>query len=182
MGKSRVKGITVQIGGDTVGLDKALDGTNKKISGTQSQLRDVERLLKLDPKNTVLLEQKHKLLAQVIEETKVKQEALNQAHDQVKTSAKNYDQWARAVEPVQQKLEETRKKLKELRDQQQELANCGETDTDAYAQLTKEVEAASRELRELTKQKRPSIRSSAILPLPRRWMLFSGKSSRQSRN
>jgi phage-related minor tail protein len=60
MGKSRVKGIVVEIGGDTVGLDKALQGTNKEINNTQSKLKDVERLLKLDPTNTKLLEQRQK--------------------------------------------------------------------------------------------------------------------------
>ena len=46
---NRIKGITVEIGGDTTGLDKALKGVNSTIKSTQSQLRDVNRLLKLDP-------------------------------------------------------------------------------------------------------------------------------------
>lgn len=50
--------------GDTTGLDKALKDTNKNIKSTQDQLKDVERLLKLDPSNTELLSQKQKLLAQ----------------------------------------------------------------------------------------------------------------------
>ena len=45
----RIKGITVEIGGDTTGLSKALSGVNREISSTQKELRDVERLLKLDP-------------------------------------------------------------------------------------------------------------------------------------
>ena len=49
---SRIKGITVEIGGDTTGLDKALKGVNNTIRSTQSYLRDVNKLLKLDPKNT----------------------------------------------------------------------------------------------------------------------------------
>lgn len=51
----RIKGITIEIGGDTTGLNKALNGVNKEISSTQGQLKDVERLLKLDPTNTELL-------------------------------------------------------------------------------------------------------------------------------
>lgn len=47
---SRIKGLTVEIGGDTTGLQKALQGVNGKIKNTQSQLKDVDRLLKLDPK------------------------------------------------------------------------------------------------------------------------------------
>ena len=47
---SRIKGITVEIGGDTTKLDKALEGTNKYIFSTQKQLKDVEKLLRLDPR------------------------------------------------------------------------------------------------------------------------------------
>ena len=54
----RIKGITVEIGGDTTGLSKALSGVNKEIKSTQTQLKDVNKLLKLDPTNTTLLQQK----------------------------------------------------------------------------------------------------------------------------
>ena len=59
---SRIKGITVEIGGDTTGLDKALKSVNSSIRTTQSSLKDVSKLLKLDPTNTELLTQKQKLL------------------------------------------------------------------------------------------------------------------------
>ena len=59
-----IKGITVEIGGDTTKLTSALSGVNKEIKNTQSQLKDVEKLLKLDPSNTELLAQKQKLLSQ----------------------------------------------------------------------------------------------------------------------
>ena len=65
----RIKGITVEIGGDTTGLEKALKGVNSAIKTTQSELKDVERLLKLDPSNTELLTQKHKLLKEAIAST-----------------------------------------------------------------------------------------------------------------
>ena len=60
----RIKGITVEIGGDTTGLSKALSGVNKEIQSTQSQLKDVNKLLKLDPTNSELIAQKQKLLSQ----------------------------------------------------------------------------------------------------------------------
>lgn len=63
---SRIKGITVEIGGDTSGLEKALSDVNNSIKRTQSQLRDVNNLLKLDPSNTVLLAQKQELLQAAI--------------------------------------------------------------------------------------------------------------------
>ena len=58
MAGSRIKGITVEIGGDTTKLQSALKCVNSEIKNTQSQLKDVEKLLKLDPGNTELLAQK----------------------------------------------------------------------------------------------------------------------------
>ena len=59
MAAGRIKGITVEIGGDTTKLQSALKGVNSEIKKTQSQLKDVEKLLKLDSGNTDLLAQKH---------------------------------------------------------------------------------------------------------------------------
>ena len=59
MAGNRIKGITVEIGGDTTKLQTALKGVNTEIRNTQSQLKDVEKLLKLDPGNTELIAQKH---------------------------------------------------------------------------------------------------------------------------
>ena len=69
---NRIKGITVEIGGDTTGLDKALKSVNSSITKTQSALNDVNRLLKLDPSNTVLVAQKQELLAQAVSQTEEK--------------------------------------------------------------------------------------------------------------
>ncbi len=69
---NRISGITVEIGGDTTKLSSALKSVNSEIRSTQQQLKDVNRLLKLDPGNTDLLVQKQKMLSQAIEETKHK--------------------------------------------------------------------------------------------------------------
>lgn len=76
---NRIRGITIEIGGDTTKLDKALSGTNKNIKDTQTALKDVERLLKMDPGNTTLLEQKQRLLAQSVEATAEKVRTLKEA-------------------------------------------------------------------------------------------------------
>ena len=75
MAKSRISGITVEIGGDVTGLSKALSGVNKEIRDTQSELRDVEKLLKLDPGNVELLGQKMRLLGDEIGSTERKLDA-----------------------------------------------------------------------------------------------------------
>ena len=90
---SRIKGITVEIGGDTTGLEKALKNVNSTIKRTQSELKDVERLLKLDPSNTELLTQKQKLL----------KEAQKQAKEQLENGELGQDKY----DALQRELIET---------------------------------------------------------------------------
>lgn len=66
---NRIQGITVEIGGDITKLSNALKTVNSSIRTTQIQLKDMEKLLKLDTSNTELLAQKEKLLAQAISDT-----------------------------------------------------------------------------------------------------------------
>ena len=79
---SRIQGITVEIGGDTTKLSSALSSGNKEIKTTQSQLKDVEKLLKLDPTNTELVAQKQRLLGDAIKGTKDKLDILKTAASQ----------------------------------------------------------------------------------------------------
>lgn len=83
---TKIRGITIEIGGDASGLNDALKSVNSNVRDTQSQLRDVNRLLKLDPKNTELLAQKQKLLSQQVENTKEKLEVLRKAEQDLKNS------------------------------------------------------------------------------------------------
>lgn len=76
MAGAKIRGITLEIGGDTSGLTKALKDVNGDLKNTQKQLKDVERLLKLDPKNTELLAQKQKLLADNVTNTSKKLDEL----------------------------------------------------------------------------------------------------------
>lgn len=80
----RIRGITVEIGGDTSGLDKSLKNVNKEIKTTQNELKDVEKLLKLDPTNTELLAQKQELLSKRVEETSEKLDILHKAEQELK--------------------------------------------------------------------------------------------------
>lgn len=113
----RVKGITVVLGGDTTGLNKALSGTNKEIKSTQAQLKDVERLLKLDPTNTKLLEQRQRLLADAVGETKTKLDTLKQAEKQVQEQFKQGKVSQQQYDGLQREIEETQRELKQLEQQ-----------------------------------------------------------------
>ena len=105
---SRIKGITVEIGGDTSGLEKALSDVNNSIKKTQSQLRDVNNLLKLDPSNTVLLAQKQELLQQAIGDTERKLQALEQAQEEVTKAFERGDLGKDQYMAFQREVEETR--------------------------------------------------------------------------
>ena len=146
---TRIKGITVQIGGDTGGLDKALSGVNKKISTTQSELKDVEKLLKLDPTNTVLLKQKQELLAKSVSDTEEKLKTLKRANEQAADSVKKYDDWKVAYEPIQQEISDTQKYLKELKEAQKEVFNSQGVDCEEYKKLQNEISNTSSKLKEL---------------------------------
>ena len=111
---NRIKGITVEIGGDTTKLSKALEGVNKTIKNTQTQLKDVEKLLKLDPKNTELLSQKQKLLADSISATKDKLATLKTAAKQANAALANGEITQQQYDALQREIIETEQELRNL--------------------------------------------------------------------
>ena len=116
---NRIKGITVEIGGDTTGLDKALKSVNTSIKSTQSALKDVNRLLKLDPSNTELLSQKQRLLKDAIAATKEKLDSLKVAQEQAKQQLENGELGQDKYDDLQREIVETEEELRRL---QQEAA------------------------------------------------------------
>lgn len=121
---SRIQGITVEIGGDTTKLQTALKGLNGEIKSTQTALKDVEKLLKMDPGNTELLAQKEKLLAQAVDETKQKLETLKTAAEQANTALANGDISQEQYDALQREIVETEQKLKELETQANQSATA----------------------------------------------------------
>lgn len=109
---SRVKGITVKIGGDVSGLDKALQKVNDEINDTQAKLKDVKRLLRLDPGNTELLRQKQELLSKAVGETKNKLEQLKDAEKQLKDSG--VDENSAQFQSLRREIIETENSLDDL--------------------------------------------------------------------
>lgn len=117
MPASRIKGITVEIGGDTTGLNKALQGVNSNIRDTKTQLKDVERLLKLDPGNTELLRQKYSLLNTEIQDTETKLTALKEAEEQVQQQFERGDVSEEQYNGLRREIIATESSLRSLRDQ-----------------------------------------------------------------
>ena len=111
-GGMKVRGVTIEIGGDVSELSKALKGVNSDISKTQKELKDVEKLLKLDPSNTELLRQKHERLGKQVADTKTKLETLKKAEEELNKNGvdKHSDQY-RALE---REIVSTEHSLREL--------------------------------------------------------------------
>ena len=117
MSKGRdIRGLTIEIGGDTTGLQNSLKNVNSQIKTTQAQLKDINNLLKLDPTNTELLQQKQKALADEIESTKEKLETLKTAEQQAqqqfaegKISQEQYDALKREIIATEESLKSLEK-------------------------------------------------------------------------
>ena len=116
----KIRGITIELGGDASGLSKALKDVNGEISNTQKQLKDVEKLLKLDPKNTELLAQKQRLLGEQIKNTSSKLETLKQAQANMDTNGvdKNSEQYM----ALQREIISTEHEIKNLKSASQETS------------------------------------------------------------
>lgn len=125
MAKSSIKGITIKIGGDTTGLDKALKETNKKSRELESELKAVDKALKLDPNNVTLVKQKQDLLKDSIKETKAKLDVLKEAQSQVTAQYKKGEIDAGQYRAFQRELETTKSKLSSLKDEKKNVNAIG---------------------------------------------------------
>ena len=125
-----IKGITIEIGGDTTKLESALSGVNKSTKNIQTELKAVDRLLKFDPKNTEALAQKQKLLAEQVENTKTKLDTLKEAQIQAKQQLaegkigeEQYRALAREVEFTAKQLDNLEEELKSTNNKWKEFGD-----------------------------------------------------------
>lgn len=143
---NRIKGITIEIGANTVKLTDALKEVDTRLKSTQTQLRDVNKLLKLDPKNTELLAQKQTLLSSAIKDTKARQQELNEALKQMEASGDKSEAAIKQQNALKREIESTSLSLKKYRD---ELRQMGPNLQDAakktgeLAEKTKTLSAAA---------------------------------------
>lgn len=122
MAGGRIKGITIEIGGDTTKLEASLKSVNQEIKGTESKLKDINKLLKMDPGNTELLSQKYKTLQQEIKATKEKLDTLKEASKQADQALKDGTISKDQYDALQREIAETEQSLKSL---EQEYKNFG---------------------------------------------------------
>ena len=134
----RIKGITVEIGGDTTKLSDALKKVNKSIKETQNQLKDVNKLLKLDPGNTDLLRQKQKYLSDAIKDTKEKLEQEQAALKQLKDVPQT-EETIKQQEALTREIEDTKQALKGLEDQYKSVGSVAGVQLQVAGQKMKDV-------------------------------------------
>lgn len=138
MATNRIKGITIDIGGNTTQLTKALDDVDKSLKDTQGQLKDVNKLLKLDPSNVELLRQKQDLLGDAIKSTKARQQELIKALDQAKNAGDTAEN-RKQQDALQRELIETEQNLKKL---EAEMVESGKATSEAGASMDKAQKSA----------------------------------------
>lgn len=113
MARNRIAGITIEIGGDTTQLTKALADVNRDLAKTQSALKDVDKLLDMDPGNIDLLRQKQDLLTSAIEDTKKKLDTEKTALEQLKNADKT-DEVTEKQQALEREIASTEQSLKNL--------------------------------------------------------------------
>ncbi len=138
MARNRIKGITIEIGGDTKQLQDSLKQVNNTLKDTQSALKDVDGLLKMDPGNVELLKQKQDYLNEAITATKDKLEQEKQALEQMKAnnSTGEVTEEQRALE---REIVETQQSLKGLEGELKEFGSVGKQQAKLVAQQMGEV-------------------------------------------
>lgn len=142
MAANRIKGITIEIDGNTTKLTDSLKAVDKSLKDTQNQLKDVNKLLKLDPSNVELLKQKQTLLGRAVEDTKKRQEELIKALDQAKRAG-DTEENRRQQDLLQRELVQTTAELKDLEKQYKKSSPALESISAKTGQLAEKTKGLS---------------------------------------
>ena len=144
MAGTKIRGITIELSADASGVNSALKSANKSISSTSKELKDIDKLLKLDPTNVTLLAQKHEALQRQITNTKSKLDALKDAEEDLKKQMVDggTEEQQRQLAALQREIISTEKNLDKYADQM----NQAERETDQLAQSQREATGTSQEL------------------------------------
>lgn len=139
MAGNRIKGITVEIGGNTSDLQKKLKDVDKSLKQTQTDLKDVNKLLKLDPSNVNLLKQKSDLLKTSIKDTKDRLKELKSAYKNIK--ADSPEELKQKQDALNREIAETEQSLKSLKDEYKDFGSVAKQVLNEAGQNMKDVGA-----------------------------------------
>lgn len=151
MATKHLKGLTIQIGADTSGLDKALSSVDKKSRSLSSELGQINKLLKLDPTNTELLAQKQKVLADAISNTESRLDTLREAEKQVQAqfergevSEEQYRALQREIIATEGALDKYKKAVKETAEAAEKLADSAGESAEELEETAESAEDADK--------------------------------------
>ena len=147
---TKIRGITLQIGADTSKLTEGLQNVNKDLKETDRTLRDIEKGLKLDPKNAELLAQKTKYLNEAIEQTKTKLKEQEKILTELEDKDGGTGKYAKQIDAVKRDIEETRQKQEQYKEELEKtetatenLGNAADKAADQQQDLGKSFEDAA---------------------------------------
>jgi phage-related minor tail protein len=142
-GGGRIKGITVEINGDTTGLQDALKGVDKSLKDTQTQLKDVNKLLKMDPHNSELLRQQQELLGKAVKDTKEKLEKEKEALKQLEASGSSDPAVIQQQNALRREIIATEQELKGYQEQLKLLPASLQKVSDVSGQVAEKTRGLS---------------------------------------
>lgn len=151
MATGNIKGITIELDGDTSGLQQALKKVDNETKSVQNELRQVDKLLKFDPSNVELLQQKQKLLGDAIDGTSKRLGALKQAQSEVERQFQSGEIGEEAYRKFQREIIATEGKLKAFQSQADsvKVKIDAQTDTSGLDKMTDKLEEVSRKAQEV---------------------------------
>ena len=154
---NKIKGITIEIDGNTSKLDKALKSTNTELKSTQNELSRVNKLLKLDPGNTELIAQKQRLLGKAAEEAARKVEITNQALKKADEALSRGNAYEEKFAPLRKEMDALRDSIAKFTKEKEAMENglsTGEFSTAEYDAVSKKLEELRGAMSELSTQKK----------------------------
>lgn len=164
MAGSRIAGITIEISGNSTKLQDALKDVNKSLKETYSQLRDVNKLLKLDPKNTELLRQKQELLSKAIADTKTKLDKEKQALEQLKNSD-GAEKTKQQQEALTREIIATEQQLESLEKEYKEFGNVGTSATKEVSEKLQGIGTNIKQVGEKVKDVGTTLSTKVTAPI-----------------
>lgn len=149
MANKKIAGITVEIGGDTTKLGKALSDVDKQSRNLKAELKEVDKALKLDPKNTELLAQKQQVLAEAIKTSKEKLDKLKEAQQQITQQFQRgeiddgqYRAFKREIESAKEELGYYERQAQEAKTETDKLSKSVKNSKDDFKQAGESIEKA----------------------------------------
>ncbi len=157
MARNGIKGIIVEIGGDTSGLQKALSKVDSATANLSKELKNVNSLLKLDPKNTELLSQKQTVLTEKIESTEEALKTLKNVQGQVVKQWEKYKQVEPQLNKIAESLDKEKKNLEKLKKEQEEATKAfekGKISEEQYNKINEAVKECNNNIKALKKEQK----------------------------